>query len=100
MHVSRSARSLLIAAVFVVLSALACSSTPIHSTVVKRDGSVVIGQIVDAQPEAIVVKDGSGASQTIKRTDIASILAADDASAQQASSGGPAGGATAGGGSA
>ncbi len=61
-----------------VLLMAACS----HSTltkVVRTDGTAVVGELIDARPDAVIVKTAEGATVTIPRASISAIQAATSA---------------------
>ncbi len=61
-----------------VLLMAACS----HSTltkVVRSDGTAVVGELIDARPDVVIVKTADGATVTIPRASISSIQAATSA---------------------
>lgn len=62
-------------AVIALLAALtvACSGGNSLTKIVKRDGTVVVGQVVEARPDAVVIRDGRGNTITIPRPDIVSM---------------------------
>ena len=63
----------------------ACSRDSAPSRVVKRDGTSIVGTIVEARADGVVVKTSDNSTVTIARTDIASIEAMQPAKAVEVS---------------
>lgn len=79
-----------------VLAALmvGCSGGTMLTKIVKRDGTVVIGEVVEARPDGVVIRDGRGNVITVPRPDIASMASISSAEAAALASnetGGPGG---------